>query len=119
MSEQTTPCCDVVCRGKVTPGCAMQTTPRTVEEAAREEAERRWPMTEQEREMVSFGVRFAQRAARMPSVEEIRAAVGGVLWPVSNYPERVQARMLGQDIGPLRDKVTDAVVALWGGGERG
>jgi len=40
MSEQATPCCDVVCRGKVTPGCAMQTTPRTVEEAAWEALDR-------------------------------------------------------------------------------
>lgn len=30
---------------------------------------------------------------------------------VSNYPERAQAAMLGQDTGPLRGKVTDAVLA--------
>lgn len=46
------------------------------------------------------------------SVRETAArAAGAVLWNVSNYPERTQAAMLGQDTGPLRDKVTDAVLA--------
>lgn len=42
----------------------------------------------------------------------IESAVGSVLWNVSNYPERVQARLLGQDTVPLRDKVVDAVLAV-------
>ena len=100
-----------------------QTTPRTVEEAAREEAERRWPMTDQEREMVSFGVRYAQQAARMPSVEEVvevlAAHAGGVLtngccecgvYVSQDYARRWDA---------LRKHRAEWVVALWGGGERG
>lgn len=56
--------------------------------------------------------RVVRAAEPRPDVaERVRAAVGGVLWNASNYPERVQARMLGQDTAPLRDKVTDAVLA--------
>lgn len=43
--------------------------------------------------------------------DRIDRAVGSVLWNVSNYPERAQARLLGHDFGPLRIKVTDAVLA--------
>lgn len=56
--------------------------------------------------------RVVKAAEPRPDVAEtVRAAVGSVLWNASNYPERVQARMLGQDTAPLRDKVTDAVLA--------
>lgn len=52
------------------------------------------------------------RAMSELSVRETAArAAGAVLWNVSNYPERAQAAMLGQDTGPLRDKVADAVLA--------
>ena len=43
--------------------------------------------------------------------ESLRSAILGVLWNASNYPEKVQARLLGQDMGPLTDRVTDAVIA--------
>lgn len=42
----------------------------------------------------------------------IDRAVGAVLFNASNYPERVQSRILGQDTSPLREKVTDAVLAV-------
>lgn len=45
--------------------------------------------------------------------EKLRVAVGEVLWNASNYPERVQSRLLGQDTGPLREKVVDAAVAVF------
>ena len=41
----------------------------------------------------------------------LRSTVMGVLWNASNFPEKVQARLLGQDMGPLADRVTDAVCA--------
>lgn len=44
--------------------------------------------------------------------EEIARAVGEVVWNASNYPEAVQARMLGQDTAPLRDKISAAVMPL-------
>ncbi len=41
----------------------------------------------------------------------IRRAVGGVLFNVSNFPEKVQTALLGQNMGPLNEKITDAVSA--------
>lgn len=49
---------------------------------------------------------------RTPTREQIGTAVGGVLFNVSNYPEQAQSRLWGRDIGPLREKVTDAVLAV-------
>lgn len=43
--------------------------------------------------------------------ETVDRAVGEVLFNASNYPEQVQVHILGRDIGPLRTKVTDAVLA--------
>ena len=40
----------------------------------------------------------------------LQAAIGGVLFNVSNFPERVQSRLLGQDTGPLNAKLTTAVL---------
>lgn len=49
--------------------------------------------------------------------ELIDIAIGEVVRNVINFPEKVQARLLGQDMGPLRKKLTDAVVtALAAGG---
>ncbi|MDT0211228.1 hypothetical protein [Curtobacterium sp. BRD11] len=45
------------------------------------------------------------------SREELGRAVGSVLFDVSNYPKEAQSRLWGRDIGPLREKVTDAVLA--------
>lgn len=50
--------------------------------------------------------------AERPSRHAIESAVGEVLWHASNYPEAAQSRILGQDIKPLRDKVTDAVMRV-------
>jgi hypothetical protein len=38
-------------------------------------------------------------------------AIGGVLFNVSNFPERAQARLLGQNMRPLTEKLVDAVQA--------
>lgn len=43
--------------------------------------------------------------------EALRIAVGRVLFNASNFPERVQARLLGQDMAPLNEKLTVAVLA--------
>ena len=42
--------------------------------------------------------------------ELIDLAIGEVVRNVINFPEKVQARLLGQDMGPLRKKLTEAVV---------
>lgn len=44
--------------------------------------------------------------------EALRLAVGAVLFNASNYPQAVQARLLGQDTRPLTEKVVDAVLAV-------
>ena len=103
-----------------------QTTPRTVEEAAREEAERRTrgggtvahAMLRQE-----FVAGASWQAARMPSVadvaEVLAAHPGGTLvsgrcecgvYVSQDYARRWHA---------LREHRAERVVALWGGGERG
>lgn len=41
----------------------------------------------------------------------LRRAIQGVLWNASNFPAKVVPHMLGQDVGPLTKKVTDAVIA--------
>jgi hypothetical protein len=41
----------------------------------------------------------------------LRGALVNVLSNASNYPEKVQPRLLGQDMGPLIEKVADAIVA--------
>ncbi|MBT2502994.1 hypothetical protein [Curtobacterium sp. ISL-83] len=46
--------------------------------------------------------------------EQVNAAVGEVLFNASNYPRAAVPHIIGQDIGPLRAKVTDAVVAALG-----
>lgn len=41
----------------------------------------------------------------------LESAVGSVLFNAMNFPERVQARLLGQDMKPLNEKLTDAILA--------
>jgi hypothetical protein len=41
-------------------------------------------------------------------------AVGGVLFNASNFPERVQSRLLGQDMAPLRGKIVSAILGVIG-----
>jgi len=86
-----------------------QTTPRTVEEAAREEAERlHGPRTvgvgaaRGSHYRAGFIAGAAWQAARVPSVEEV-------------------AEVLAEKIGwqPGIYEAAERVVALWGGGERG
>lgn len=43
--------------------------------------------------------------------EALRRAIQGVLWNASNFPAKVVPHMLGQDVGPLTKRVTDAVIA--------
>ena len=42
--------------------------------------------------------------------EALRVAIGSVTSNASNFPEKVQARLLGQDMAPLTEKLVDAVV---------
>lgn len=44
--------------------------------------------------------------------DPIRNAVGTVLTNAMNFPDRVQSRLLGQDMGPLIDRVTEAVASV-------
>lgn len=48
-----------------------------------------------------------------PTREQIESAVGAVLFNASNYPRPAVPHILGQDIAPLRSKVTDAALALF------
>lgn len=45
---------------------------------------------------------------------KVQSAVGGVLFNVSNFPQEAQTRLLGRDMAPLRDKITDAVLDALG-----
>lgn len=40
----------------------------------------------------------------------LRGAIGGVTFNVRNFPERVQSRLLGQDMSQLNAKLIDAVI---------
>jgi len=44
--------------------------------------------------------------------ESLRGALANVLSNASTLPERVQSRLLGQDMGPLRTKIADAIRPL-------
>lgn len=66
------------------------------------------PMTQGEIDRVSAWV-YNQRLKR-----DVRDAVGGVLFNVSNFPREAQTRLLGRDMAPLRDKITDAVLDALG-----
>jgi hypothetical protein len=48
---------------------------------------------------------------RFELVKRIDVAIGGVLFNASNFPARVQPYLLGQNVGPLRAKILDAVLA--------
>lgn len=58
--------------------------------------------------------------AHTPSGDErevraiVRRAVGGVLFHVTNFPERAQPYLLGENMGPLNEKITEAVLAALG-----
>lgn len=43
------------------------------------------------------------------AVEALDRAIGEVLFNVGNFPERVQSRLLGQDMWPLRQRLVLAV----------
>ncbi|MBW1639256.1 hypothetical protein G3H63_09250 [Microbacterium resistens] len=45
--------------------------------------------------------------------DRLRGALTNVLSNATNYPEKVQVRILGQDVGPLTEKVTDAALAVF------
>lgn len=51
-------------------------------------------------------------ATGTPSRDQVETAIGAVLFNVRNFPDAVQARLLGQDMAPLRARITDAVAAL-------
>lgn len=58
----------------------------------------------------------AEQRGPRPTREQIDVAVGAVLFNVSNYPAPIA--MLGKDVGPLREKVVDAVMAAFGEAEQ-
>lgn len=45
------------------------------------------------------------------SLDKLRDAIATVLTNASNFPDKVQSRLLGQDMAPLIDRVTEAVRA--------
>lgn len=45
---------------------------------------------------------------------DVNDAVGEVVINASNFPHAVRFRILGQDMAPLREKITDAVMAALG-----
>lgn len=45
--------------------------------------------------------------------EQLRGALTNILSNASSYPETVQTRLLGQDMGPLTEKVTAAALAVF------
>lgn len=49
----------------------------------------------------------------MTTREQLRGALTNVLSNATNYPEKVQTRLLGQDMGPLTEKVTDVALAVF------
>lgn len=66
------------------------------------------PTTQEEIDRVSRWA-YNQRLKR-----DVRNAVGGVLFNVSNFPPAVQRHLLGRDNSELRDKITDAVLEVLG-----
>lgn len=42
--------------------------------------------------------------------EELARAIGQVLFNVRNFPEQAQSRLLGRDMGPLREALVDAIL---------
>lgn len=40
----------------------------------------------------------------------MRRAIGAVLFNAMNFPERAQSRILGENMGPLNEKLTNAVL---------
>ena len=56
----------------------------------------------------------AQHGGEAVDREALLVAVGGVLFNAMNYPEPVQARILGQDTRPLTEKVVNAILAARG-----
>lgn len=44
--------------------------------------------------------------------EQLRRALTNVLSNATNYPEKVQTRILGQNMGPLTERVTDAALTV-------
>jgi len=80
-----------------------QTTPRTVEEAAREEAFRDALRRADALDRFEHGSPhpdYPEQAGRMPSVEEVAAAVA----LAQNVPF----------VGPKQRRIAERVVALWG-----
>ena len=47
----------------------------------------------------------------MTTRDHLRGALTNVLSNASNYPEKAQSRILGQDVGPLTDRATDAALS--------
>lgn len=62
--------------------------------------------------LVQMGLRPETPATAHPDEREaLRGVLTNVLSNATNYPDRVQLRLLGQDMGPLTERVTDAILA--------
>jgi hypothetical protein len=60
---------------------------------------------------------YAELQPVQVEVTAVRNAIANVLVNASNHPKKVTSHLLGQDMTPLIDKVTGAVVAALGGGD--
>lgn len=100
-----------------------QTTPRTVEDAAREEAQERYPMTSPIAHLLpghltvearAFVAGATWQAARMPSVEQVAEALHAhnPLWAAGGQAECACGVLLPRRMVPVHQ--AEQVVALWG-----
>lgn len=55
---------------------------------------------------------LADAARAVGDYDALDRAIGAVLFNVSNFPERAQSRLLGQNMRPLTEKLVDAVLAV-------
>lgn len=59
---------------------------------------------------------FLAHADQHPTREQVDSVVGGIVWEATNHP--VPSAVLGADVRPMRDIITDAVMELLDGEER-
>lgn len=70
--------------------------------------------TQEEIDAVKAWMDWMDWTAREVQRRKVQSAVGGVLFNVSNFPQEAQSRLLGRDMAPLRDKITDAALDALG-----
>lgn len=91
------------------------TTEQLIEKTFEDEWYRLDGVTEPERHRRALRAALAVfEEAHTPTNDErdgLRRAIASVLWNAGNYPDRVQAALLGQSVAPLVTLVHDAVLA--------